>query len=73
MKLPNVSTEQVLEAIRRGVQDAFEACIRNATDCPTADILHTIGEGVKAAFVEIGCDCPALSGPTTTPKEPARV
>lgn len=50
--MPYMDSQDVLNAIREGVSDAFVAMIRNGTDMPTADILEMIRKGVKDAMLE---------------------
>jgi len=38
------------DAVQSGVFEAFDGAIRNATSCPTADILWAIQEGVRLSI-----------------------
>jgi hypothetical protein len=45
-KLPRVSKEELLGAIRDGVHDAIWHMITNATDMPCHDFYDTVKDGV---------------------------
>lgn len=42
----NLSDEQILEAIRKGVHDAMWQMITNATQMPCADFFDTLKQGI---------------------------
>jgi hypothetical protein len=50
MKLPDVSKQELLDAIRDGVSDAMWRMITNATSAPCADFYETVRDGVETAI-----------------------
>jgi hypothetical protein len=50
MKLPDVSKQELLDAIRDGVSDAMWQMITNATSEPCADFYETVRDGVETAI-----------------------
>lgn len=51
--LAKISKDELLDAVRGGIEDAVWAAIRNATDCPTADFFQSIKDGVEAAHLKM--------------------
>jgi hypothetical protein len=47
MRLPTVSKQELLDAIRKGVTDAMWAMITNATSAPCADFFEMVKKGVE--------------------------
>jgi hypothetical protein len=54
IKLPRVSPDEFLQAIREGVHDAFWEMITNATGMPCHDFYDAVQQGVKEAMLELG-------------------
>jgi hypothetical protein len=46
----NITNEQILNAIREGVRDAFWQMMTNATDAPCQDFYAAIEQGVENAM-----------------------
>jgi hypothetical protein len=46
LRLPTVTKQELLDAIRDGVYDAVWQMIRNATDAPCADFFEMVKQGV---------------------------
>ena len=53
-KLPSVTKQEMLDAIREGVHDAMWRMITNATDAPCKDFYATIGDAVERAMIKVG-------------------
>jgi hypothetical protein len=51
-RLPRISGQELLDAIRQGVHDAFWEMITNATSCPCGDFYEHVKAGVKEAVSE---------------------
>lgn len=54
MKLPMISKEELLDAIREGVHDAVWRMITNATSMPCHDFYDMVKEGVAMGIKEAG-------------------
>ena len=52
LKLPPISKQELLDAIRDGVRDAMWRMITNATSMPCADFYATVKDGVEAGIRE---------------------
>ena len=52
--IPDVTKEEFLEAIRRGVRDAIWDIATNATSMPCADFYEHIKEGVALGIQRTG-------------------
>lgn len=52
-KLPTVSKQELLNAIRDGVADAMWRMITNATDMPCADFYDFVKDGVAEGIRQI--------------------
>src|SRR4051812_24928940 len=49
-KLPEVTKQELLDAIRAGVRDALWEMITNATSTPCGDFYDTVRDGVETAI-----------------------
>jgi hypothetical protein len=53
IKLPTVSKQELLNAIRDGVADAMWRMITNATDAPCADFYDFVKDGVAEGIARL--------------------
>ena len=49
IKLPDVTKQELLEAIRAGVRDAMWEMVTNATAMPCADFFDTVKDAIQTA------------------------
>lgn len=53
MKVPEVTKQELLDAIRGGVHDAVWQMITNATSMPCRDFFDTVKDGIEKVWLKL--------------------